>query len=421
MTDDKKKPDSERFNQELQELLKAEQGVEPVNFDEDEQTLERLLVEDIDLDDGGIDSFNSFSLEDNDKNLVQDVDEVITPELIALDQVGDLAEFAPEAVQTGPVSSAVVESLIKKAQQVEQTPQIHPQSAANTEQLAGLISQIASLAEQQQIFKQELRRKAGKEALLECEEGLAEVKLAFDQQLRINRQTAPVSGNSANVLAVLALLVAAGFGWQSWSTQTQLTALQAVIDQQQQQLTSLPETADKVSQLDLINNTQQSLTSQLTDLAKQVEEQAKSTADFDKQLTKLNGQVKQLDESVDSLKSRQQSAEKAKPVASLPAPVNQAVVPAPAVANKVESKKPDLANQKWLVNLSGFKHDWYALRKADEYAAKGFPVKISKTQVKGETSYRLVVEGFNSQQDAEAYAAKARKSLNLDSVSVSHN
>jgi cell division protein FtsN len=69
----------------------------------------------------------------------------------------------------------------------------------------------------------------------------------------------------------------------------------------------------------------------------------------------------------------------------------------------------------------GSKHDWYAQRKADEYASKGFPAKIVKGQNKGESWYRLSVDGFNSQQEADAYAAKVRKSLNLDSVTVGHD
>jgi sporulation related protein len=42
--------------------------------------------------------------------------------------------------------------------------------------------------------------------------------------------------------------------------------------------------------------------------------------------------------------------------------------------------------------------------------------KVSKTESKGETWYRLSVDGFSSQYEAAAYAARVKKTLNLDSV-----
>lgn len=98
------------------------------------------------------------------------------------------------------------------------------------------------------------------------------------------------------------------------------------------------------------------------------------------------------------------------------------IVTAPPAVSKVEPKKTEpVPSANWSVTLMGSKHDWYAQRKADEYANKGFPAKIVKGQHKGENWYRLSVDGFNSQQEADAYAAKVKKSLNLDSVTVGHN
>jgi cell division protein FtsN len=85
---------------------------------------------------------------------------------------------------------------------------------------------------------------------------------------------------------------------------------------------------------------------------------------------------------------------------------------------KHEPKKPAIVEENWAVNLIAFKQDWYAKRKAEEYSAKGVQAKVSKADSKGESWYRLSVDGFKSQYEAAGYAAKVKKSLNLDSVWV---
>ena len=77
--------------------------------------------------------------------------------------------------------------------------------------------------------------------------------------------------------------------------------------------------------------------------------------------------------------------------------------------------------ENWAVNLIAFKQDWYAKRKAEEFASTGVPAKVSKTESKGENWYRLSVDGFKSQYEAAGYAAKVKKTLNLDSVRVTRN
>jgi hypothetical protein len=42
-------------------------------------------------------------------------------------------------------------------------------------------------------------------------------------------------------------------------------------------------------------------------------------------------------------------------------------------------------------------------------------------EAKGEAWYRLSVDGFESQYEAAAYAARAKKMLNLDSVWINKN
>jgi len=104
-----------------------------------------------------------------------------------------------------------------------------------------------------------------------------------------------------------------------------------------------------------------------------------------------------------ALESKVAAFEKAKAV----------VTPPPQAAKSMD-------DDTWAVSLVAFKQDWYAKRVAEDYASKGVKTKVNKILAKGENWYRLTVDGFKSQTDANAYAAKVKKILNLDSVSVLH-
>lgn len=88
----------------------------------------------------------------------------------------------------------------------------------------------------------------------------------------------------------------------------------------------------------------------------------------------------------------------------------------PAAAAKPVVEKPPVTEENWAVNLIAYQQDQLAQRKAEEFAAKGIPAKVSKVEAKGEDWYRLSVDGFINQSEATAYAARAKKTLNLDSV-----
>ncbi len=78
--------------------------------------------------------------------------------------------------------------------------------------------------------------------------------------------------------------------------------------------------------------------------------------------------------------------------------------------------KPKAPSASWSVNLISFKQDWYANRKAAEFSKQGVPAKVIPVQVKGQTWYRLSVSGFKSRNEASAYAARVKRTHNLDSV-----
>jgi regulator of replication initiation timing len=346
----------------------------------------QVEVDDV-LDEVLIDEFVEYG---NDSNMVEAFDEVTTPELTALDQVADIEEFEPGYVpKPTPVKT--------EQAALEPSPVV-----VDDQQIAKLEAQIAEL-------KKALELKATKNDLASGLESVRQANSQTDSYKRsVNSVNKPTVAYIANGIAITALLVGAGLGL---SNQSQLAEFQKTVEPQ---LTALPasDAANQAfkTQLDELAANQLNTGTQVAELTKADENAAKSGEELNKQIAKLSSQNKQLNDELDNLQSKLNSLEKIK---SAP------VVTAPPAASKVETKKPEpVASANWSVTLMGSKHDWYAQRKADEYASKGFPAKIVKGQNKGESWYRLSVDGFNSQQEADTYAAKVRRSLNLDSVTV---
>ena len=56
--------------------------------------------------------------------------------------------------------------------------------------------------------------------------------------------------------------------------------------------------------------------------------------------------------------------------------------------------------------------------KPQKLIQKGIPVKVIAVDMNKKTWYQLKVGGFKNKENAALYAAKMKKSLNLNSVSV---
>ena len=72
----------------------------------------------------------------------------------------------------------------------------------------------------------------------------------------------------------------------------------------------------------------------------------------------------------------------------------------------------------WAVNLTAYEDLSYAKRKAAKFIQKGIPVKVIAVDMNKRTWYQLKVGGFKNKENAALYAAKMKKSFNLNSVSV---
>lgn len=371
-----KKRTLDNFDDDLGEIIKPK---DPYQIEVDD-TLDDLLIDE-------------FAQYGNDSNMVDAFDEVTTPELTALDQVAHIEEFEPGYV---PKTNEV------NTEQATVEPNL---VVVDDQQIAKLEAQIVEL-------KKALELRATKNDLASGLESVRQANSQTDSYKRsANSASKPTLAYIANGIAMTALLVGAGLGL---SNQSQLAEFQKTVEPQ---LTALPasDAANQAlkTQLDELASNQLNTANQIAELNKANEGVAKSAEELNKQIAKLSSQNKQLNDELDNLQSKLNSVEKIKAAS---------VVTAPPAVSKVETKKPEpVASANWSVTLMGSKHDWYAQRKADEYASKGFPAKIVKGQNKGESWYRLSVDGFNSQQEADAYAAKVRKNLNLDSVTVGHD
>jgi hypothetical protein len=98
--------------------------------------------------------------------------------------------------------------------------------------------------------------------------------------------------------------------------------------------------------------------------------------------------------------------------------------PSEATTKKISAEKKSTRAQtapSWSVNLTAFEDQSYAKGKAAKFIQKGIPVKVIAVDMNNKTWYRLKVGGFKNKEEATSYAAKIKKSLNLNSVSVANN
>ncbi|MDD4914007.1 MAG: SPOR domain-containing protein [Methylococcales bacterium] len=406
----------------------------------------------------------------NDRELVQNIDEISLPEVDALERVGDISDFLepaayidtsiPEILSDSALASARPpaerdEKAVATAAEPKTVPeaagfssmqasQAHqplaaeasdeskqidgPSPAADAEKsmpeqaakLAGLSEQVDFLVRQQQIFIQEIAEKADRRSMIKCQDEIVKLKSVFNsnpQNRHAPGSQKPIVAYIANAIATGSLLLAAGIGFQSFSTSTRLNDLQQTVAKLQEQAKTAPAgvAADQeaiLKQLNELKAADSQTAGRIAEINKILQKNAASTktdATLNKKMAALNSQNMQVDAKIEELQNKIDALKK-KP------PLTLAQQPAP----KSETRKPAPA-ESWAVNLIAFKQDWFAKRKAEEYASKGIPAKVSKTEAKGAIWYRLSVDDFKTQAEAASYAAKVKKTLNLDSVGITHH
>jgi len=280
------------------------------------------------------------------------------------------------------------------------------------EKLAALNTQLSGVKKQQNLLRQQMQQKGNQDEVVECQENLDALKTE-QRKVKRNLDTLlgqkPVSAYVANGIAILALIIGGGLGFQGYVAKRQLAQVADYLAKLQEQVNAAP-TADAAekemlrNQLDALGVSNSTTANQVAELTKLItgDDDDGAPGGLKQRFDKLNNQDMQMGAAIESLQSKVAALEKGK---------------RSATAKPAVTKKP-VVKENWAVNLVAYKQDWYAKRKAEEFAGKGVPAKVNKVLTKGETWYRLAVDGFSSQYEAAAYAARVKKTLNLDSVWV---
>lgn len=347
-------------------------------------------------------------------------DEDIIEPIVENEAIVSEQELVTEDEQTADIlpETALDEGLepIESVSSVAETPnqkvvnESDPeQDKFRAEQLAALnavTSKIQELIKQQAQIGRDIQQKANKDELNTCLDSIDTLQTEQKKSKRnfeaVNSKK-PVAAYVAIGIAVFALIVGGSLGYQGYAAKSQLNQLIEIMGKFQAQLAASPGVAAEEkemlrNQLDELARVSSVNTEQIAELNKVLLEDGTAKPSGDS--GKSPGDLMQIGAAIESLQNKVSALEKSK--------TNVSVKPTP--------KKPAVPKENWVVNLVAFKQDWYAKRKADEFAAKGVSAKVTKTDTKGETWYRLSVDGFSSQYEAAAYAARVKKTLNLDSV-----
>ncbi|UOA08030.1 SPOR domain-containing protein [Methylobacter sp. S3L5C] len=146
------------------------------------------------------------------------------------------------------------------------------------------------------------------------------------------------------------------------------------------------------------------------------------TSELEKKLT-LQKQI--MGQSQASL---EQSKNNTKAIASINKSIDKQNTNASHLAEKKSaSVKPASSEKKipntktasgWSVNLSAYKKQSDAKRKADQLIQKGIPVKVIEVDMNNTKWYRLKLGSFKNKTNANSYAARIKKSHHLNNISV---
>ncbi len=245
----------------------------------------------------------------------------------------------------------------------------------------------------------------------------------FALQMSRNTEYEALKQHSESLEKEIEILKNGGLTAQGVDVNTALADMNAQMTEIKEKFTGL----DKLAQIDELQASVAGLQVDLNGLLKkEVEQQAlaKPTEPIPTQKhienqTTNQLQIKDVGHSPTQAKEPEKVAEKpatapeAKVVASVvKKPKVKPIMPVPSVAQ--EPRQPG----RWAANLVSFRQDWYAKRKAEEFAQRGIMVDVVPVELKGETWYRLRAGGFSDRAEANSFAAKAKKQLNLTSVWV---
>ena len=405
---------------------------------EDDDGLEDLFSDDstnIDFDD----EFEPSSQQDEPVKADQESDE-----FVEIDEFSDIDEFAdePEAESDSTQSSdddfTVAEfditfddNSINEAESIaddensienEQSPddsanqKVASAIDSNSAKVSGpsaldpaIALQITQLFTEQAALKQQLEQVSAKIATDagDVAERVDKSQQALKKQVEGRIGKTPIIAYIALGVALVALLIGAAASFFGWNATDNVGIIeQRIVSLEDNQELMISKNGDSAfNEIDAKINQQNlalsALTAQLSELAGSTpeENEASPLKALNEAVSAATKQQKALVESIEALTARVQRLEAKK----LPSPPKKTAAQASG-------------SQKWSVNLVSFRQEWYANRKAAEFAKKGIQADVVSVRVKGEPWYRLTVKGFKTKAEAAAYAARMKKDFNLDSV-----
>lgn len=201
-------------------------------------------------------------------------------------------------------------------------------------------------------------------------------------------------------LAVIALLIAAGFAFISNNRNTDLRAEVSRLRAQQPQVRHL----DNQHQYDVLAAKIESLSRHVSELA------ARKTTPFDTteqqpiSADKLNDLLEQQKNLLDRLERLESKAQQL------------SIKPAAQPKRAAQSRSHAPKAQDYSINIGAFQKAATAEKKAERLRKEGVTVDINEVVVDGKTWYRLTIPGFTSMQEAQRFSETLRKQFGIKSV-----
>ncbi len=359
------------------------------------------MVEDV-AEHGDIDEFGeaedvspeideSFLLADFDISAEESGDEIV------MNEVGEEASAPPMATDS------------QAAAQTQQAAD----SEATASALLAVSEQLRALQDKHRVLKEELQAMEARHAdsaLGDELDSLNSEQKKMHRRLSSLEQRKPVLAYVALGVAVFAMLVGGGFGMVGFFADSR-------VDELSDTLISLEEKVDAWMAKSKGEDASVAVSARLDKVDIELANlAAKTSAVTDKLETSSGkGDIKKLGEQVEQFNER--NLQTAAVLEALQQKVEN-LEKQRVVTDRKKNVKVPVVKVDWKVNLVSFKQEWYARRKAAEFAQQGVAAEVTNVVIKGEPWYRLRVKGFDSKYEAAAYAAKVKKTLNLSSVWV---
>ncbi|MGD7036626.1 SPOR domain-containing protein [Methylotuvimicrobium buryatense] len=220
------------------------------------------------------------------------------------------------------------------------------------------------------------------------------------QDLKTNLAKTSTLNFTALSLAVIALLIAAGFAFISTNRNTDLRAEVSRLSAQQAQVGHL----DSQHRYDELAAKVESLSQHVSELASGKTTLLDTTEQQPISADKLNDLLEQQKNLLDRLERLERNAQQLS--------IKPAAQPKRAAQPRSHAQKA----QDYSINIGAFQKAATAEKKAERLRNEGVTVDINEVVVDGKTWYRLTIPGFASMQEAQRFSETLKKQFGIKSV-----